>query len=114
MALAVTSRQAGPGTTILEFRGLLTTGNQLFEAEQSVTTLIRKKPANLVFDLAKVESIDSAGVGMLLHCATTSDRTGGQLRLARPTPRVREIFEVTYLAQVVPIHDDVASALASF
>ncbi|MEO8661149.1 MAG: STAS domain-containing protein [Bryobacteraceae bacterium] len=114
MALAVTARPAGTDATILEFKGLLTTGNQLFEVEQSVATLIREKPANLVFDLAKVESIDSAGVGMLLHCVTTSDRTGGQMRLARPTARVREIFEITYLAQVVPIHDDVASALASF
>lgn len=113
MQLEVKQRTVSPGVTVLEFRGFLALGNQLMETERSLVQMVRQQPGKVVFDLQHVEAIDSAGVGMLLLCAGTIERGGGQMRVAGANARVRKIFEITHLAEVVPILDDLTSALAS-
>ena len=114
MQLEMHCRQSAPGTTILALKGSLTLGSRLLEVERAVSDMIRQQRGNFVVDLLNVEMIDSAGVGMLLLCAGTSERTGAQMRIARPTARVRQILEITHLDEIVPILNDLDAALAGW
>lgn len=114
MRLTIETRQAVPDITVLELKGFLTLGNQLLDAERSLATMIEQGPKKIIFDMGEVEMIDSAGVGLLLLCAGVSERVGGEMRIARPNARVGQIFEITHLAQIVPIHQDLDLALESF
>lgn len=114
MSLEMQRRQAAPGVTVLALKGSLTLGSRLLELERAVADMIRQQPGNFVLDLEQVEMIDSAGVGMLLLCAGASERSGAQIRIARAAPRVSQIFEITHLGEVVPILDDLDSALTGW
>ncbi len=113
MALSLAWRQAGPGLAVAEIKGLLTTGNDLRDIESKLVGFLETPGAKLVLDLRHVEMVDSAGVTTLAVCAQTSDRNGGQVAIASPSPRARKVFEITHLAQLMPIHDDVQSAALS-
>jgi anti-sigma B factor antagonist len=67
----------------------------------------------VVVDLSAVEFLDSSGLGAFVGAANALRAAGGSLRLACPRPHVQKIFRISRLAEVIPIHEDVASAAAS-
>jgi|GEM_PF-546945 anti-anti-sigma factor len=64
----------------------------------------------VVLDLANLDFIDSAGLRHFVLLQRLLRQRGGTLALARARPHVREIFEVTRLAQALPIYGDVLTA----
>jgi anti-anti-sigma factor len=114
MKLSLEWRQSFPGLTVAEIKGYLTMGNDLREVEHLLVRFLEQRGAKLVLDLRDVEMVDSAGVTTLAVCAQASDRYGGQVAIASPSPRARKVFEITHLAQVMPIHEDLESAAESF
>lgn len=113
MKLSLEWRQAPMGLTVAELRGFLTMSNELLEVEHSLVQFLQTPSSKLVMDLHQVEMVDSAGVTTLAVCAQASDRNGGQIAIANPNPRVRRVFEITHLAQLMPIYSDVQAAAQS-
>ena len=68
----------------------------------------------LLVDMKGVTMLDSSGVGELIGGYTSAVNKGGALKLARLTPRVREILVATQLTGILESYDDVPSALRSF
>jgi len=115
MILDVNTRRVEPGITVLELIGRLTLGNRLTEVERFIKETIQQQGCRrLVLDLAKLEFMDSSGVGMLVMCAGAMDQAGGQIRLAGANPRVTQVFEIVHLGRVVPILADAAAACGTF
>jgi anti-sigma B factor antagonist len=115
MILDVNTRRVEPGITVLELIGRLTLGNRLTEVERFIKETIQQQGCRrLVLDLAKLEFMDSSGVGMLVMCAGAMDHAGGQIRLAGANPRVTQVFEIVHLGRVVQILADAAAACGSF
>ncbi len=114
MILDVNTRRVEPNITVLEFIGRLTLGNRLTEVERSIRESIQQGCRRLVLDLARLDFLDSAGVGMLVMCAGAMDHAGGQIRVAGANSRVTQIFEITHLGRVVPILATAAAACGSF
>ena len=58
---------------------------------------------HLILDLSKVDTIDAAGLGLLveLHCRVRG--RNGMLRIANPSPCVRRIIELVNLQSVLAI-----------
>lgn len=56
---------------------------------------------NLVLDLAGVDAIDAAGIGLLLSLQAA----GIYLKLLNPTKQVREVLRVTQLESVFEIYE---------
>ena len=54
-----------------------------------------------VVDLAEVTFIDAAGLGAILSARTDLRRRGHQLVLRNPNPRVRIVFELADLTQLL-------------
>src|SRR5258706_7865008 len=114
MILDVNTRRVEPDITVLEFIGRLTLGNRLSEVERSIRDMIQQGCRRLVLDLARLDFMDSSGVGMLVMCAGAMDQAGGQMRVAGANLRVTQVFEITHLGRVVPILADAGAACGSF
>lgn len=86
---------------VLECHGRIVRGNET----SILCSAARQNVANVVIDLKEVETIDAAGIGALVSLQAA----GIYLKLANPTPAVREIFRVTHLDSVFEISEWQAS-----
>jgi anti-sigma B factor antagonist len=57
----------------------------------------------LRLDLARVEYLGAAGLGVLLRLRRRVQAAGGWLALENVSPRLREVFDVTGLTRLFPI-----------
>lgn len=60
---------------------------------------------NLVIDCAALEFLSSAGLRVLLRLHKKLGASGGRVSLCGATPNVREVLEVSGLAEFLPVHD---------
>jgi anti-sigma B factor antagonist len=58
----------------------------------------------LVLDLSDVSYLDSSGLGMIVSVYISAKKAGCQLKLINLTPRVKEIFSLTRLDEVLASH----------
>jgi anti-sigma B factor antagonist len=79
-----------------------------------VRNLIQQGHRKVLFDLASVSYVDSAGLGELVQAYSTIRNYGGSLKLFNPTKRLHDLLVVTDLARLFDRYDDEAQALASF
>jgi anti-sigma B factor antagonist len=70
-------------------------------------------PPRIVIDLAGVDFLDSTGLGVLLGGLKRTLAKGGALGLCRAEPQVRKVFEITRVIEILPIHDDLDTAIAA-
>lgn len=69
---------------------------------------------NFVFDLSKVEFVDSSGLGAILSCLRQLNSKGGDLKLCNMSSPVRAMFELVRMHRVMEIYDSRKEAVASF
>jgi anti-sigma B factor antagonist len=106
--LQVSSRSQGDHTIVT-----LTGEIDLYTAPRLQSELVAAMrsadPALVVVDMSGVEFCDSTGMNVLLAAHRQACERGGDLALAAPRPPVRKILEVTGLASVFTVHDDLAT-----
>lgn len=68
-------------------------------------------PPRVVVDLAGVDFLDSTGLGVLLGGLKRVRARDGALVLCRAEPQVRKVFEVTRVIEILPIHDELDTAV---
>jgi anti-anti-sigma factor len=85
------------GTQIVTLRGELDSSNatSLVAAVASITA---QRPQRLIFDLAGLSFMDSAGIAVLINTATKTS-----VSLRNPSPIIRRVLGATGLADVLPI-----------
>ena len=113
MILDVEQRHVEPDVTVLEFSGRLQLGNDLGTTEHRVRKLVDQGHKNIVFDFSKLESIDSAGLGMVLLMSAIMRDAGGQFRLIAPNQRVTAVLKTARVYEMLSVHADVDAALLS-
>ncbi len=68
--------------------------------------------SKVLADFSQVSYIDSTGIGFLIGIYTSVLKNpNGRFVLANLNRRVRDVLELTRLANVIPIYPDVESAL---
>lgn len=60
----------------------------------------------LIIDFSRLVYISSIGLRVVLRAAKRLSRDGGQIILARLTPNVREVFEMSGFLSLFPVIDD--------
>ncbi len=75
---------------------------------------IERDHSRMVFDMSRVEFIDSSVIGALVGFMRTARAAGGDVKLAALTPDIETIFELTRLQKVFQIHDSVDGAVREF
>ncbi len=68
----------------------------------------------LVLDLARLEYMDSSGLGALISCLRTAIQKGGDIRLARLVPSVRMLLELTRADRIFEVFETREAAISSF
>jgi anti-sigma B factor antagonist len=111
--LDIQQRHVEPNVTVLAFSGRLQLGNDLGFAEHKIRKLVEEGRKNLVFDFSKLESIDSAGLGMVLLMSATTRDAGGQFRLVAPNDRVATVLKTSRVYELLSVHADIDTALSS-
>lgn len=111
--LGIQERRIG-AVTILELSGWLVAyeGEHAFRAH--ATALTGAGHMNLLLDMSRLTSMDSAGVGVLVSMLLHVTRRGGKLKLLKPTERVVRVLEITRLLDTFEIFDGEEAAVASF
>jgi anti-anti-sigma factor len=81
------------------------------EAEKVVKDAIKDQTTRILFNLASLEYLSSAGLRVLLGAAKEMRRRDGKIVLCSLNEFVKEIFEVSGFQSLIPIADTVESGI---
>jgi len=84
------------------------------DLQQMLHGLIAANRPRIVLDLQDTEYLSSAGLRVLVATLKAAKHNGGELKLAQPTQRVREVLDLAGLTPLVHIHADVVEAVGEF
>jgi anti-sigma B factor antagonist len=111
MAFTVKTREIN-SITILDCSGRLVFGNEALHLRERAKELLKSNKL-MVLNLADVSYIDSGGLGVLVGLLTSARAAGGDLKLASPNQRAREVLTITHLHEVFEIHSSAEEAAKS-
>jgi len=98
--LAIVVEQSGD-SAVLRCSGRLVAGEEVLRLRQAVICLAHKRSVQL--NLAGVEAIDAAGLGLLISLHTLGHLVGFTLQVRNPVRRVWELLKLTRLESVLDI-----------
>ncbi len=84
------------------------------ELREEFREFIASGHSRLVLEFSGASFIDSSGISVIITLLKAATVAGGDVVLARLSPPVRSILELTRLNKVFRIFDDVDSACDSF
>jgi anti-sigma B factor antagonist len=102
------------GVTIVQINGRIELGEGSAAIRDLVRDLLGKGRKKILLNLADVDYIDSAGLGVLTSAFTSVRKEGGELKLLYPTKRVHDLLQMTKLYTVFDIFDDETAGIKSF
>jgi len=114
VGLQVSIRESGD-VTILDLRGRSTiNGGESELLGSRLQELVARGARKLLLNLTNLTQVDSTEVSIIAKTYVTLKGQGGDLGLLRPSGRVREVFAVLHLLEIIPSFEDETQALDSF
>src|SRR6266446_8628201 len=113
MNMTTKTRQVS-GVTVVDITGRIVLGEESAALRDLVCDLLSKGHRQILFNLAEVNYIDSAGLGSLVGAFTSVRRQKGELKLLNLTNKVRDVMQITKLYTVFDIMNDAAVGVKSF
>ncbi len=103
MSLSIEIRRSDD-VVMLELCGRLS----IFEPNlrQLVRKLMEQGDRNFIIDLANVSYMDNSGLGQLCLIYTMLHDRRGEMKLRRPTARIRKLLRITKLDSVFEVLED--------
>jgi anti-sigma B factor antagonist len=98
----------------VDFSGRIVLSEECASVRDVVCDLLSKGHKKILFNLGKVDYIDSSGLGNLVGAFTSVRKQEGELKLLNLTNKVRDLMQITRLYTVFDIMDDEAVAVKSF
>ena len=98
---------------VLRLSGRFLTGVDPDYLKNKADEIKGRKSVKMLVDLHDVSSMGSTGIGFLVGIYTSVTRNpGGRFVLVAPSPRVREVLELTRLITVLGVAKDMTAGLA--
>jgi anti-sigma B factor antagonist len=82
------------------------------ELEQTVNNLFNQKMYKLIVDMSGVDYISSAGAGVFIGAIGIAQENEGNIIIVKPTPAVKEVFDLLGLSQIFSIVNSMEDALS--
>jgi anti-sigma B factor antagonist len=98
------------GVTVVHLSGKIVLGPGAQNLESLVAGLVQNDRTKIVFNLSEVSYIDSTGMGVVVSCLTKAARAGGGLCVACAGERLRQLFKITRLDNVLLFFPTVPAA----
>jgi len=102
------------GVTVIALDGNLMGGPDASALNAKLHALVEAGTRYVVIDMARVEFMNSSGLGLLIGGLTTMTNAGGTLRVANTSTKIAALFKITKLSSLFQSYDSVADAVASF
>ncbi|HDQ00665.1 MAG TPA: anti-sigma factor antagonist [bacterium] len=99
---------------VVELQGEIMGGIDSEKFKNLIYQTIENDVVQLVIDLSRATWMNSSGLGMLISGLTTIRSSGGDLRLANMSERVRRPLEITKLENVFLSYASVEEAVESY
>lgn len=103
-----------PEITVVQLSGHLNLGNLLMDMEHKIKKVVEGGARKLAFDVAELNYIDSAGIGMLVSVNGVIGQAGGVMRIAGANGRVSQSFAVVHMEQIIPLDENLEISIAKF
>ncbi len=84
------------------------------ELEQSFEKLLRSRENHIILDLSRVSYVCSSALGVLIATRRKIARQNGEIRLIISAGEVLDLFRLTMVDRVFPIHASVDEAEKAF
>jgi anti-sigma B factor antagonist len=111
--MQIAERESG-SVTVLDLSGKITLGEDGTLLKDKLQSLLHQGKKNVLFNLAQVSYVDSAGLGAIVSAYTTVTREGGSLKLANVTGKLQDLLSITKLLTVFETFDSEDEAVRSF
>ncbi|MSO55449.1 MAG: anti-sigma factor antagonist [Acidobacteria bacterium] len=111
--MQIAERESG-SVTILDLSKKITLGEDGTLLKDKLQSLLHQGKKNVLFNLAQVSYVDSAGLGALVSAYTTVTREGGSLKLANVMTRLQDLLSITKLLTVFETFDSEDEAIRSY
>lgn len=99
---------------ILELSGKIMGGPDASLLNEKLHSLIDDNKIKVVANLAKVNWMNSSGLGILIGGLTTMRNNNGDLKLANVTDKIQSLLMITKLVTVFESYNSVDEAVNSF
>ena len=99
---------------VLNLSGKIMGGPDHEKFQNEIKTLIAEGHVDILLNMAKVNWVNSTGLGILVSAFHTLKKNGGQLKICNVSDRIDNILNVTQLKLVFETYADLDEALASF
>jgi anti-sigma B factor antagonist len=109
----IKERQVGE-VMVLDLDGDMRIGESGVIFQRTIRRLLEEGQRRILLNLARVEYIDSSGLGELIASYTTLGKKDGEIKLLHLSRRVRELMTITKLLTVFDVHENESEALDSF
>ena len=113
MLLNLTTHVCDPDILVIELAGRITLGRESSHLEDAVVKAVLGGARKIVMNLAEVQYIDSAGIGIMAFSFGKVTKAGGRFCLAGATGVVFDVFHLTHLDTVIPFAPSVDEACAA-
>ncbi len=90
------------------------------ELDRVVRELFEQGRYRIVLDMGGVDHVSSAGLRVLAHTRRDArawkltDLEGGDIRIAKLPPRIKDVFDLTGFTSLFALYDDTTEAVGSF
>lgn len=98
--------------TIVIVRGVIKLGESAQTFSSFLQEVLDDGSGMVLVDLEGIDHVDSTGLGELVGYLQRFEEQGRRMAFVNPARRLRRLFELTRLDEVVPIFDDRARAIA--
>jgi anti-sigma B factor antagonist len=113
MVLRIVESELGD-VAVVTLSGQLTMGREAEELKERFQRLVAEKRMSILVNIDEVSYIDSYGVGELVALLSAVKKSGGSLKLVKPSDFVREVLRTTRLDTLFALYDSEEEALADF
>ena len=112
MALSVETQVSGD-VFVLDCEGRIVYGDECAVLRERVVSILTESP-KIVVNLAGVDHIDSEGLGMLVGHLVSAKNRRGEIKLASPSTRVKDLLRRTNLDTIFAVYGNKDEAVAAF
>lgn len=82
--------------------------------DKALQALINSNRTQIVIDMKDVEYLSSAALRALVSATKAAKSGGGDVRIAQPSKRVREVVDLAGLNSIFTLYDNLVEAVGSF
>ncbi|HEY3412289.1 MAG TPA: STAS domain-containing protein [Armatimonadota bacterium] len=111
MGFDISTEASQPDTVIIRFSGQFDF-THVATARAAIAETIEAGAHLIVINLDGLDYIDSAGLGVLVGTLARLRDRNGELAVVCRSPRIRRVFEITRLTQLISLMDSEAEALS--